>query len=112
MRQDRETDLVRACLELLQLRGVLAWRNNNAGVRRTDRRAGREFWTFAGVRGAPDILGVLPPRGTLLACEVKLPGGKVRPEQAIFLEEVGRRGGLALVVRDVRELDEALRRAA
>lgn len=40
--------------------------------------------------------------------ECKRPGGKLRPAQAAFLDNVRRAGGLAIVVSDVRQLGEAL----
>jgi hypothetical protein len=84
------------------LRGVSAWRSNTGAARFGDR-----FVRF-GVPGVADILGVLPPSGRLLAVEVKGPGGRVRPSQRAFLDNVEAAGGLALVVRDVAELERAL----
>jgi hypothetical protein len=54
----RETALVRACLELLALRRILAWRNNS-GAFLLGEGTGRRF-VRAGLRGSADILGVLP----------------------------------------------------
>ncbi len=101
-----EAAVLRACLDYLQLRRILCWRSNNAAVRRKDR-AGREWYQFSGLRGVPDILGVLPG-GRLLAVECKRPGGKPTPEQDAFLQAVRAAGGLALLVDDVRQLAEAL----
>lgn len=118
MKAATESDVLRACLDLLRLRGIFAWRSNTAGVRRRDR-AGREFWAHHGLKGCADILGILPKvcpacgnwrPGTLLAVETKRPGGKLTQAQKWFLDAVRQAGGLSLVVRDVRELDEALRR--
>lgn len=55
-----------------------------------------------------DILGVLP-EGRFLACEVKKPGGRLRPEQASFLDRVAELGGVALCVSSVEELQEDLK---
>jgi hypothetical protein len=63
MKSPTETDLVGACLEYPRIRRILAWRSN---IRRTV--AGRTFWTFAGLRGVSDILGILEG-GRLLAVE-------------------------------------------
>jgi hypothetical protein len=61
-----------------------------------------------GTPGAADVLGVLPPAGRLLALECKRPGGKLTAAQAAFLGHVRAAGGLAVVVRDVRDLQRAL----
>jgi hypothetical protein len=97
----RETALVKACLTLLRLRGVMAWRQN-VGAAKLDRR----FVRF-GAPGVSDILGVLKG-GRFLAVECK--AGKSRPTdaQAAFLAGVEAAGGVAVVVRDVRELQAIL----
>jgi hypothetical protein len=103
----RETDLVKACLQLLKLHGVPCWRNNCGAARYTNA-AGRPRLVRFGAVGSSDILGVLPPEGRLLAIEVKGRTGKLTPTQAAFLDNVRAAGGLALVVRDVRDLQRAL----
>jgi hypothetical protein len=108
-----EQDIVKACLQLLALRGVPAWRNNTGGRPWTDA-AGKPRLMRFGLPGSSDILGVVPAlaggrRGMFLAVEVKRPGGKLRPEQAAFLDRVRAAGGLALCVTSDAELDAALR---
>jgi len=103
MKATRETDLVNACLQLLKLRGVFAWRQNTAGIRRRDR-AGREFWAAPALRGVADILAVAPGSGKLVALEVKRPGGKPTAEQVAFLDSVNVAGGIGMVIRDVGAL--------
>src|SRR4051812_31915703 len=61
-------DLVSACLHLLALQGVRAWRNNTTGVYDPQR---KRFRTFTGRKGISDILGIIPPTGRLLAVECK-----------------------------------------
>ena len=113
---DRESDVLAACLQYLAVKGIFAWRQNqgaiplkNGGYRR-----------FVGLRGVSDILGILPQRvpvvgegdvqfGNLLAVEVKRAGEKPRPEQAAFLERINERGGVALCVHSVGELEAQLR---
>ena len=92
--------LTRACLGFLALRGALAWRNNTTGVWDPTTKRMR---TFQGLKGVADILAVLPG-GRFLAVEVKAGKDKPSADQRAFLEGVQRNGGLALVVRDVREL--------
>ena len=103
MKKPTETNLVRACLELLRLRGILSWRQNTAGIRRRDR-AGREFWAAPALRGVADILAVAPGSGKLVAIEVKRPGGKPTPDQVAFLDSVNVAGGIGMVIRDVGAL--------
>jgi hypothetical protein len=102
----RETDLVKACLEYLRLRGVMCWRQNSGAV--TGKHRGkRRFVRFNTARGCSDVLGILPG-GRFLAVEAKLPGRKVTADQQGFLDAVRAAGGLALVVTDVAELVAAL----
>lgn len=101
MKQQREGDILKACLEYLKLRGVFAWRNNNAGVMRESK--GRKFWTFTGLRGVSDILGVLPD-GRFLAVEVKRPGEVPTEAQSVFLAQVEQSGGVSCWVDDVAKL--------
>jgi hypothetical protein len=44
-----------------------------------------------------------------VACEVKRPGEKPRPDQEWFLEQVQNAGGIGLCVHSVSELDEKMR---
>jgi hypothetical protein len=102
----RETDLVCQCLSLLQLHRIPCWRQNTGAAAFGAGRA-RRFVKFS-VEGCADVLGVVPPSGRLLAVECKRPGGKLTKAQAAFLDNVRAAGGLALVVRDVRDLQRAL----
>lgn len=104
-----ESAVLSACLDLLKLRGVLAWRNATGGILRTSK-DGRQFRAFYGLRGSADILGCLPG-GRLLAVECKSAKGRLTVEQSHFLEQVELLGGLAVVARDVGDLIEALENA-
>jgi hypothetical protein len=104
MNAGSESDLVTAILQYLHLRGVVAWRNNAAGVKRTDRK-GREFYVFRGRRGVTDILGIMPDgTGRLLAIEAKTLTGKLSEEQRAFLDDVNRAGGVACVARSLDDV--------
>lgn len=96
--------LVKACLEYLAIKGIMAWRNNTTGVWDG---AKKIFRTFQGRKGIADILGVLPG-GRAFACECKEGTGRLTKEQRAFLADVERAGGLAVVVRDLRELMEVV----
>jgi hypothetical protein len=58
--------------------------------------------------GSADIVGIVGPRGTFLALEVKTPTGRVSKEQQQWLDIVNRRGGVARVVRSVEEAGAAI----
>lgn len=113
--RNKEIDLVRACLDWLALRRIKAWRSNNTGVYDP---AKKVYRTFQGLRGVSDILGIVPQTvpiagervtfGNFLAIEVKRQGEVLRPDQEQFLEEIRQRGGIALCIRSLTELEQKL----
>ena len=110
--RNKETDLVRAVLDWLALRRIKAWRTNNTGIFDPIKKVYR---TFQGLRGVADILGIVPQTvdlqgervtfGNFLAIEVKRPGEPLREDQEAFLQEIRDRGGIALCVRSLADLD-------
>lgn len=90
-------------LAALRNHPAVAWaeRQNSGAIR-----VGRRFVRF-GWRGCSDVLGQLKD-GRLLACEVKGRRGRLRPEQAVFLDRVRRFGGVGLVARNARDVFDAL----
>ena len=99
-----ESQLVSACLQYLNLRGIFAWRNNSTGI--WDEKQGR-YRRSKGMLGTADILGVFPG-GRALAVECKSARGKTTLDQEVFLGLFRQAGGLAMVVRSIGELMEAL----
>lgn len=97
-----ESSIQRGCIALLRFRGILALRINSGSIK-VDKRLIR-----LAPAGTSDILAVLPPHGRLLAVEVKTPTGRLTLAQRAFLDAVRESGGVALVVRDVADLDRAL----
>jgi len=90
-------------LQALRTHPAVAWcERMNSGAAKV----GNRFIRF-GFRGCPDVLGMLKD-GRLLACEVKAPKGRLRPEQAAFLEVVRAAGGLAFVARNCLDVFSAL----
>ena len=69
-------------------------------------KVGGRFIRF-GFTGCPDVLGQLKD-GRLLGVEVKAPKGKLRLEQAVFLERINGAGGLGFIARDCRDVFKAL----
>jgi hypothetical protein len=100
-----ESQVLKQCLQLLRLRGVPAWRQNQGALR-----VGRRFVRFASAKGICDLIGCLPRAGGRMLCvEVKRPGGRLTPDQIGFLDGLAAAGALCLVISDPRQLDEALR---
>jgi hypothetical protein len=92
-----------AILRYLERHGFFAWNNPSGAVQI---RPGK-FLRF-GKKGSADILGCLPG-GKFLAVECKAPAGRLAPEQSAFMEKVRGLGGVAIVARSFKELDQALR---
>jgi hypothetical protein len=93
-------------LRYLKLRRIYCWSNPSGAVWI---RSGK-FMSF-GKKGSADIIGLIPPDGKFLAVETKAPDGCLSLEQREFLAMVQQQGGLAVVVRGWKELDQALREA-
>lgn len=110
MREQREADLLRDCLQWLQLHRVLCWRQNQGAISGVHN-GKRRFLRFTSMSGVSDILGVLPPTGRMLAVECKLPGRQPTLEQAAFLDMVRQAGGVAICAHSLEELEQALRAA-
>ena len=108
MKAETETMIVRACLDLLAMRGIMAWRQNQGGML-ASYNGKQRFLRFAGVKGISDIIGLLND-GRFLAVECKKGKGKLSDDQAAFLDAVRKRGGLSMCVRSVAELNENLNR--
>jgi hypothetical protein len=67
-------------------------------------------WLRFGKKGSADILGCLPG-GRFLAVECKAEHGRLSPEQREFLSDIQALGGLAVVAKSYRDIDQALREA-
>lgn len=100
-----EGRIKKACLRYLKKKGIVSWNNPSGAVRvRPDK------WLHFGKKGSSDIIGILPG-GRFLAIEVKTREGRLTPDQRDFLDTIRGQGGLALIVRDWKELDNALHKA-
>ena len=90
-------------LKALRAHPAVAWcERMNSGAAKVEGR----FIRF-GFKGCPDVLGQLKD-GRLLGVEVKAQTGRLRPEQALFLERIRCAGGVAFVARDCRDVREQL----
>lgn len=90
-------------LKALRTHPAVSWcERMNSGAARI----GARFVRF-GFKGCPDVLGQLRD-GRLLAVECKSPTGRLRPEQAVFLDRINGAGGVAFVARNCRDVFAAL----
>ena len=90
-------------LHALRKHPAVAWcERQNSGATREGDRFIRYGW-----RGCSDVLGQLTD-GRFLAVEVKSETGRLRPEQADFLDRVRTAGGLAFVARSCADVAREL----
>lgn len=107
LRGERETPLVRGCLQYLRLVGIPAWRVNTGAVKIDGR-----YVSFHGAPGHSDIIAIVKVNGLGVAVfvECKSPDGRQRRNQKLFQQMVGENGGLYLLVRDVEQLIDGVTR--
>ena len=103
--QPSESQVLRACLELLQRHPKIAfaWRANAGAMQNPSGQ-----WVKFGFRGMPDLMAVIKPTGRFLAVEVKRPGKQPTAAQDAFLQAVVAAGGYALWVDDALQLKRLL----
>lgn len=109
VKKAKEQDSIKPILQYLAFANVMAFRLNSGKVQ-----TATGSWVQLAPKGASDIVGILPETrtafsGRWLCVELKRPGGKLRKEQAAWLDMMRERGALCCVVRDVEELRLALR---
>lgn len=86
-------------LKALRTHPAVSWaERQNTGSARIGGRFIRFGWP-----GCSDVLGMLRD-GRFLAVECKSPTGKLRPEQAVFLERINGAGGVGFMARDCRDI--------
>lgn len=78
----------------------LVWWRNSTGLARTGN-GGR--LAFGAGTGSADLLGVVAPRGRLVAIEVKAPEGRVSPAQHSWLQRMAAMGAAVGVARSGAE---------
>ena len=108
MARKPETQLVKAAMQFLTLRG---WHPIRVNAGLTILGNGRNTRAIRGAApGTADIIAC-SERGSFAAFEAKVKPNKPTEAQLAFLEEVRRRGGIAGVFHDLDELDELMRSA-
>lgn len=80
------------------------WRNNTGATRAG--KFGERFIRY-GFPGSSDVLGIEKGTGRLIAVECK---AKTKPTamQLVFLDHVKKRGGIALVAYDLKDVEAVL----
>ena len=108
----KESDILKACLDLLSVKGIFHMRINNIPAYDPNRGCYR---TFHGTKGVPDIIAILPEMttegssGVFCGIEVKMPRKKLSAHQEAVHDEIIQSGGYALTVHSVDELEEDLK---
>ena len=93
------TVLGKKVVKLLHALGCPAWRNNT-GVAREAQKDGSIRFVRYGMKGAPDVMGLVPPIGRLIALEVKCGRDVLSEDQQRVLSDFEAAGALTAVVRD------------
>jgi hypothetical protein len=97
--QTPEAGALREVLQALTAHPAVAWcERMNSGAARIGNRFVRFGW-----KGCPDVIGQLRD-GRFIGVEVKSAKGKLRLEQAVFLERIRCAGGVAFMARDCRDV--------
>jgi VRR-NUC domain len=105
--EPRESAVLASVLQALRFYPKVGWAYRfNTGSYRVGEGDAERYIAF-GFTGCPDIMGQMKD-GRFLAIEVKRPSGRVRKEQAAFLETVRSHGGIGFICRAVDELREYL----
>ena len=103
-RSGPHTELVKACLQWLELHKIPAWKmNTGANVIPATARTKERFVRYA-FPGCSDIIGIIPRDGRFLAVECKTGRGELSEDQVVFAKMVEQAGGLYVVARSVDDL--------
>ena len=100
-----ESQVLKACLAYLNVRGIEAFRMNT-GMAMLPGRGGKLQPVRFGKKGLPDICGYMND-GRALFVECKSTIGRLRPEQVAFLERAERAGCVVVVARSIEDLQKA-----
>lgn len=102
-----ETDLVKTCLQYLEIKNIYSWRNNVGAAKAQNKPGGKVRFIRYGLKGSGDILGILPD-GRFLAVECKMPGKYPTKDQRAFMARITANKGVALLVRGIDDLIRGL----
>lgn len=94
----KANDVTNAVVKMLNLKGFVAWRQNNGGVYDVKLGSFRKKGKSE-MQGVSDIIGYCKKTGKFMAIEVKIGKDTLSVEQRMFLEDVNKAGGIGLVVK-------------
>jgi hypothetical protein len=100
----KETHLVQQVIQYLNFKGHFAWRNNTGATRAG--KHGERFIRY-GYPGSSDVLGIEKGTGRLIAIECKATT-KTTDLQDEFLNQIRKRGGIAVVAYDLKDVETIL----
>lgn len=100
-----EKQVVNSIIHYLNGMGHFVWRNNS-GMAKIQTPQGTRIWR-ASIVGASDIIGVAKD-GKFIAVECKFGKNKASLFQEQFLDDIRKRGGYAVVARDIDDLPKEL----
>lgn len=98
----RESDIQKAILDYLLMRGHWVWRQSVGGMAQESQ--GKKRFIRFGKRGLADITGIEKASGRRIEIEVKRPGNRATDAQESFLAEVRKRKGIAFVAYSVDDV--------
>lgn len=100
--EQKEAEVLKACLDWLRAKGYFAWRANNAGVYN----ARSDGYFFHGTKGVPDICCV--HAGLFIGIECKSTKGKQSASQKAFQKALEKAGGKYILARSLAGLIEEM----
>lgn len=107
-----EKGIESAILCYLRLEGIFAFKVNTTGIYDIKKKTFRKSFNPFILKGVSDILGVIGPKGRMLAIEVKTPKRRknLTEHQLHFLQSVRDYGGIAFVATSVDDVIRELSR--
>jgi hypothetical protein len=91
--QPKESEIKNSIRKYLALRGIFCF---------------NQWQGQFSVPGVPDLIGLIPGSGRMLAIEVKRPGHNPTDKQQAFLDQINKHGGVAFVATSVEEVERKL----
>ena len=103
-KKEKESDIQRSILDYLAWKGYLAVKFSSVGIYNKK----TEAYIPQRQRGVSDILAVQPVTGRFIAIECKTGSNAPSHEQAEFLENVKKKGGMAIVAYSLGDVMRGL----
>lgn len=102
MKAPLEKVIQKQILDYLKLKRIFCWKNSTVGIKKAN-----GSFIPSGMTGISDILG-LTKEGRFIAIEVKRTGNKTTPSQDIFMENIRKNGGIAVLAYSLDDVIDAL----